>query len=291
MAVADILARTKTILYGQGLGEKPALRTCAADAAESISGDVLSFNVASGEGASIKPGDVLATAGQAEANAHVLYVLTVSTDALTAYNGYLGSPVVADTNLDGVIVEQNPLTTDHEVYEAIDTIFANMLWPHIWDETDATISAPDLVDGQEAIAAAAEKIISAHQVIGPTIHNIDFTPHVTNLSSSLKTNSKMATFRWINGTTGYYRYKEKFAEADEAGDELTRLVATGAAAFCLGGALTEATLESTKKDNSEAVSQRQAVGSSLWRDFLTLRQNMSEEQWKRQPDEIIVLRN
>ena len=41
MPTVDIVQRAKTILYGHGIGEKPVLLQCNADAAESVSGDVV----------------------------------------------------------------------------------------------------------------------------------------------------------------------------------------------------------------------------------------------------------
>ena len=291
MAVADIVNRTKTILYGSGLGEKPTIRQGAADAAETITGNTVVFTVASGEGAKIKPGNIISTWGETEATTHALYVLSVATDAVTAVHGYLGSAVTIADSLDGVLFEQNPLATEFEIYEAIDTIFTNMLWPHVYNVVEATIASPDLIDGQEAVAAAAEHIHYAYQIIGPSVIDIPFQSEPRVVATALASTGRLGQFEWQTATTGYYQYREKYDEADETTDELTHLVATGAAAIVLGASLVEATIEGTKKDNVEAVSQRGAVGTSLWRDFLTLRANMSEELTKRLPSRILVHRD
>lgn len=293
MAIADIHQRIKQILYGQGLGEAPSLRRAAANANEGLTGQVANFDVLAGEGAKIKAGNTLSAYTTVAADMHVFYVLPIATDTITVVNAYLGSPAIVGSDsgdLDNFVLEQNPIATNFEIDEAIDTIMANMLWPQVYDVVEATITTPDLVDGQEGVVAEAEWIHYAYQIIGPTAVPIHFTPQTRTVATAIVSTGKLATFQWINATTGYYQYRAKFAEADEADTELTRLIALGAAALLLGGALIEAAIEGTKKDNVEAISQRQAIGSSLWRDFLTLRQGMSEELGRRLPNQIIVNR-
>jgi hypothetical protein len=67
-------------------------------------------------------------------------------------------------------------------------------------------------------------------------------------------------------------------------------VALGASAVLLGASMSEATLGSTKKDNTEAADRRGSAADRIWRDFLTLRQNMSEELGRRQPNQIYINR-
>jgi hypothetical protein len=263
----------------------------AADAGETISGQTVSFNLLADEGAKVKAGRTLSVYDpDTEADAHVVYVLSITTDAVTAVNAWLGSPTITASDLDSALLEQNAMVTNFEIFEAIDTVIANMLWPWVFDVVTATISAPDLVDGQEAVPAEVEEIVSAWQIIGPTAHNIAVTRQPWEVHTSVATNGKLATFDWINGSTGYYTYRAKIVEADEADTELTHLIALGAAALCLGASISETTLESTKKDNAEAVSQRGAAGDRLMRDFLTLRQNMSEELGRRGPQRILYNR-
>lgn len=294
MALADIYSRTRSILYGTGLGEKPVFRVSASNANESVSGSLVTFTLNTGEGAKCKPGQVLSVYDPGtEADAHAVFITSISTDTITGINGYLGSPVVvgADSgDLDDAVFEQNPLATGFEIFEAIDTIVANQLWPWVYDIVHATIASPDLVDGQEAVAAEAEEIIHAHQVIGSTNERIPVERIPLEISTTLASTGKQASFDWINGTTGYYTYRAKFAEADEADTELTHLIAVGAAALLLGAHMVETSIQGTKHDNAEAVGKRQQAGSILWRDFLTLRQGMSEELSKRLPPQVYVNR-
>jgi hypothetical protein len=234
------------------------MRVGDASAAESISGQLITFNLSAGEGAKCKPGQVLSVYDPAdEADAHAIYITSIATDAITGINGYLGSPAVAGADsgdLDNAVFEQEPFVTGFEIFEAVDAVFAHLLYPWVYDITTGTMRVPLDVD--------------------------------TTIAST----GRLATFDWFDSSTGYYTYKEKLAEADEAGDELTHMIAVGAAAVILGAHLVETTLESSKKDNMEGVSQRQRVGSLLWRDFLTLRQNYSEELVRRIPQEIIINR-
>lgn len=294
MAIADLHQRVRQIVYGQGLGEKPALRRAAANADESLTGAILTFSVLAGEGAKCNPGDVLSVYTTTAADMHVVYILSISTDVITALNGYLGSPLVVGSDsgdLDNVVLEQRSLITSFEIDEAIDTVFANFLWDDVYDIVTATIASPNLTHGQEAVAAEVEEVISAWQIIGTEAIGIAVDPKIPyEVDSTLASTGKLVSFDWINGSTGRYTYRAKYTEADEADTELTHLVALGASALLLSTVLFETTLESTKKDNVLAVEQRGRVSSLIWRDFLTLRQNMSEEQSKRLPQRIYVNR-
>jgi hypothetical protein len=293
MALADILHRTRSILYGSGLGEKPSIRLASATANETvIAGGLVSFEMAAGEAAKVKAGNVLSVYDPAaEADAHVVYVTAISSNTVTGINQYLGSPSCStDGDIDSAVFEQNPMVTGYEIFEAIDTVVANLLWPHVYDVVPATIASPDITFGTEAVPAEVEFIETAWQLIGSREVLIPVSRQPYQVHTDLATNGKLAKFDWVNGTTGYYTYHAKYAEADETDTELTHLIALGAAAICLGASISETTLEATKKDNAEAVNQRQSAGDRLWRDFLTLRQNMSEELTKRQPQRIFVNR-
>ena len=285
--LSDVVNRTRSILYGSGLGEKPAIRQAAADAAETTTGQTVVFTLASDEGAKVKPGDVLSVYDpDTEADAHVVYVLSISTDTITGVVSYLGSPTITASDLDSALFEQNAAWTGYEIFEAVTTVVDSLLWPYVYKLTSATIASPDLVDGQEAVAAGTEVITHAWQVIGPTVYNIAVSPRVPlEVTSTLKSTGKMVTFDWIDGSTVYYEYREKVDVTAHA-----RLISLGAAGLLLGGSMAEATLERTKKDNAEAVSGRGQAANAVWRDFLTLRQNISDELSKRLPQQIYINR-
>lgn len=293
MAIADIRSRVRQILYGTGLGEKPSLIAVNDTPSGSISGPLVTFALDSGEGDKISAGDVISVwSGEAD-HFHVFYVTGINNDTLTGVNGYMGSPA-GSTSSDLThaqtekLFEVNPLITMFEIDEAIDTIIARHLWPEVFNIEDKTVANPDLVDGQENVAADVMEILGAWQVIGSTTYPVAYQRHPTPVNSSIQSNQLQASFDWIDGSTGYYTAKTKIAEADEASAELTHLIAMGAAALALGGTIVEATIENTKKDNADAVSQRTQVGGLLWRDFLTLKQEYAREFTRKHEPGIVI---
>lgn len=276
------------------MGEKPSFRRAhTAATVASTSGGLATFFLASStEGGLVNPSDILSVySPTVEGDAHCFYVLSVNSSAITAVNGYNGAPLVSgSTDLDSALFEQNANWTAFEIFEAIDTVVANQLWPWVFDVNTTTYTSPDLTFGTEALPAEAERVISAHQIIGGREIPVEFATQPEQVHTSLASTGKLGRFRWLNGTTGYITYISKYAEADEADTEITHLIALGAAAILMGAAITETTLESSKKDNAEAVAQRGGAGDRMWRDFLTLRQNMSEELGRRLPNRIYVNR-
>lgn len=292
MAVLDIVERTKLILYGTGLGEKPALRVVASNANESVSGELVTFTLASGEGAKVKPGNILAVRSASNENqTFIVYVTSVSTDTVTGVNGYLGSASITGSDsgdMDDKVLEQNPLVTTYEIFEAIDQVIAHMLYPYVYIVDHGTISSPDLIDGQHEVPATVKEILFAQQKIGDTIYKVpaQLTPH--EVHTTLSSTGKLAEFDWIDGSTGYYTYKRPITEDDDDNEEITLLIATGAAAVALGAAVPETSLSVTKKDNVQASDRRGQAADRLWRDFLTLRQNFQHELQLLNPQRILI---
>lgn len=293
MALTEIHDTVRTLLYGTGLGEKPAIRLGASNAGEDTSSDPLvSFALASGQGSKVKAGDVLSVYSPSSASlAFAIYVTSVATDTVTGVNGALiGAPEVAtDGQLDSVLFEQDALVSSHEIHRAISVIVERHLWPDLYQIETKTIASPDLVDYQEAVAADVQEVLSAWQIIGGTAYSIPFQRHPLDVDTTIKSTGKLGSFDWIDGSTGYYTAKTKIVVADDDGSpNLTRLIATGAAAMLLGGVAVEATIENTKKDNADAVSQRSQVGNLLWRDFLTLKQEYARELGRHNESRILI---
>lgn len=293
MALAQIYNSARALLYGYGLGEKPAIRLSAANAGENTaSPPLVSFALAAGEGAKVKVGETLGVySPTSAAKAHVVYVTSIATDTITGVNGgMVGAPeIVADGAVDSVLFEQDPLVTSHEIHAAIDTIVARHLWPDIYNVETKTFASPDLVDGQHAVDADVEEIMSAWQALGGTSYSVAFQRQPILVDTTLASTGKMAEFDWMDGGVGYYTAKTKITVADDDGTpNLTRLISTGAAALLLGGIMVEATIENTKKDNADAVSQRSSVGGILWRDFLTLKQQFAWELGRQNESRILI---
>ena len=268
MARADILDRTKDILYGQGLNERPPIRQAAADAAESISGSTVSFALATDEGAKVKPGHVLSLYGSTDENdAYALFVLSVSGDTVTAVNGFRGSPAVADTNLDGALLEQNPFQLDYQIHKRIDTVINTLLWPKVYVLTAASVT-PDLTDGQVEVPATVERITDAKQQIGGEWVSIPFGVE-KNVSTSISSTGTLGFFDAIDGSTVYYTYMNRVT-ATSTDEAVIELISLGAAALLLGASVNERAMEN-------APGRPRNVGQDLWRDFVTLRESYAED--------------
>ena len=279
MARTDFVERVRTILYGTGLGERPAIRRAAANANEAVTGSVLTFDMLAGEGAKLSAGDVLSVKDDtAAATAFAVYVLSVSTDAVTAENATDGTAAVAGSDsgdLDSVLFEQNPLVTTYKIHQAIDTIIDTSLWSRgVYKYAVSTVT-PNLATGQTNLAGTEMKVVDAYQKIGSEIISIPFSIK-RNVHTTLAASTVLGNYDPVDGSTIYLTSVAKMAIGDETTyPAMIEIVATGAAALCLGSTVSETQLERTGKDNQER-GQRD-VSQSLWRDFLTLTANYSAE--------------
>lgn len=278
MALTDFVNRVKEILYGSELGESPPIRVAASNANESVSGSLVTFTVASGEGAEIKAGHTLAATDATDpTKCYVVYVTSVTSNAVTGVNGYRGSPSVAGSdsgNLDSKLLEQNPLVSTFKIHRTIDTIFATSLFPEVFKFVTTTVT-PNLATHQANLPAALMDIDSAWQTIG----GIDVPVPAgfkRNVHTTVASNGVLGHFDYIDGSTLYLTYIAKLVLGDEDEDAngLIEMVATGAAALCLGASVPETNMASSSKDSQNR--QREDVAAKLWRDFLTLRGNYSE---------------
>ena len=277
MAAADIVQRVRQHLYSSGVGESPVIVQCASDAAESVSAPTVSFALASGEvaRAGVSAGDVLARIDSTSAsNAFVLYVLSVSTDTVTAVNGYLGSTDVADTNLDGALLELNPTKSEWLIWQKIEAVFDNMLWPYVWKYNTRSVATPDLSSYQNEIEAAVYEVESAKQLWGDEWIEIPYELQ-RNLSTSVSSTGSLLTLGAHDSSTVYLATREKYVSSDTISESLQECVAVGAAAMILGADRAATNREASSKD-SQFRGQRNPA-DQLWRDFITLRQGLSED--------------
>lgn len=282
MATTDIIQRARAHIYGQGVGEAPTIVLGNANAAESVSAPIITFNVATGEGAKITPGDILSVINAASASAaYVLYVTSKSTDAITAYMGYLGAPSPTTANaLDGAVFELNPLKTEFLMWQKLEAVYASMLWPQVYKYNNYTVT-PDLSDYQVELNANVEAIIDAKQAIAGTWISIPFALQ-KNLSTSVSSTTVLGELYAIDGSSVYVTVKERYLTTDTITGGLEECIAVGVAAMTLGAARSSTDLEASSKD-SQFRGQRNPA-DSLWRDFITLRSSLAEdlgveEQW------------
>ena len=276
LSTTDIRDKVKDVLYGAGLGEKPALRTTPTSGnIATVTNKIVTFDLASGEGAKVRAGDVLSIWDAASASvAYSVMVTGVSTDTLTAVNGFDGTVIPNSTDLSNTIWEQRPLVTEANIFKSIETVIAAHLWPQVFDISVATIASPDLVTGQNEGIGDEEEILAAYQYNGPELIPLAWSldKHTTNITGF--TNGTIIGLDVLNGSTVFYRYKEKITAADSSGDDLEELIALGATAHALGGTQVPKTVSSASKDNQ--ISAQRDIAAIVWRDFLTLKQQYRE---------------
>ena len=280
MATVDIVQRAKTILYGHGIGEKPVILRANADAAETVSGATVAFALLdAAEGDEVAAGDVLSVFNAATASvAHVVYVLSESAGTVTAVNGFLGSPVVADTLLDAALLEILPGggVSEHVVYQAVETVFTSLLYPDIWERATYSIT-PQLDDFQVELNAAVEAIEDAWQVIGTTRHEVAFDM-ARDVHTSVSSTTVIAELFAFDSSSVFITTKNRITESSTLSEAMTQMIATGAAALAAGGTVHEATMESTGKDNQVRI--QRSASRAIWQDFGTLRTALAEDLGK-----------
>ena len=281
MARSDYVGRVKSTLYGQGLGEKPSMRRLALDAGVLVGGSPLvNFDLFTGEGAKVNAGDVLCFISENDAaKAYVFYVISVSTDTVTAYNGYHGAPAIANgsTDMDGGLLEHGPLRTEFEIHKAIDVVFETLLYPEVGGFSEATVT-PSPTYGQVELNSAVQEIHSAWQLVaGEKIHipfNVERKVH-----TSVSTSTVLGTFDHCDNSTIYYTYLKKLSvgdeDTDESGEALVQLVAAGAAALALDMSAVDGTLERSHKDSQNR--RDSDAASRLLRLFYTLKAQWSAD--------------
>ncbi len=275
MATVDIVQRAKTILYGHGIGEKPVLIRCNADAAESATGDIVTFALLdAAEGDKVTGGDVLSIWNAATASvAHVVYVISESAGTVTAVNGFLGSPVVADTLLDAAVLEILPggAISEHIIYQNVETVFLSLLYPDIWEYGTYSIT-PQLDDFQVELNAVVERIEDAWQIIGSTRHEVAFSM-AKNVHTSVSSTTVIAELVAFDSSSVFITTVNRITESSTLDEAMTQMIATGAAALAAGGTVHEATLEASGKDSQIRIER--SASRAIWQDFGTLRSALS----------------
>jgi len=295
MARSEIVGLTKELIYGQAIGERPSIRRAAAAATVTVTGSIVTFILLAGEGAKVAAGDVLALVSENDATkAYAFYVLSITTDTVTAVNGYRGTPVIsnASADLDSKVLEQNPTVIEGEIHRNVDTVFGLLLWPHVFKYTNYTI-VPDLADYQVVLNANVMEILDAYQKVGNVVQHIP-RGLVRNISPTLASTGVLGSFGFLDGSDLYLTAKEKLVVGDEdvvgIGDKLLRITATGCAALSMGASISEATVEPGNKENQGQTGDRRSVGSILWRDFVTLRSEWSYELARDQHTGFVIRR-
>ena len=272
MAEADIVSIANSLIYGAGLGEKPTLVKTASAANISTTGSLTDFDLDTGEGGKVRAGDILSIVGATDSSdAFVAYVLGVSTDTVTV-TFIDGSAVPTGTDLNSKVLAVSPMITELAVFQAINVITANFLYPFVFDIDASVTVTPDLTTGQVEIPATVREILSAHQVISNHVIPVGFGLQ-RNLNSAVSSTGVLVELNAYDGSTAYLTtIKEITAATADVAEQY--LIASGAAALALDGTVAEGQLETAKKDAQDR--QTEGAAQSMWRSFLTQRQQMSE---------------
>ena len=283
MAMTDIVTRTKTLLHGSGLMEKPPIIRVASDASETITNPTIVFNLLSGEGAAsgVAAGDILSTMqGSTAALSFIFYVLSVSTDAVTCTSTYMGSAASTASQLDGMLLELNAPRAEFLLWNDISAVIDGMLWPEVYLYTTESVT-PDLNDMQANLQAGTERIVKAQQVIGGTILNISHELH-KNVATAVASTTVYAELFAIDASTVFVSSMTRVVEGSTLNEAYNRMIATGAAAVAAGSMLGGGSLESSSKDSQNR--NQKTPRQVFWQDFVALRASIAqdlshEENW------------
>ena len=273
MAATAIIQKAKARLYGQGVGEKPTIILGAADAAETVSGATIAFDVA--DGTQLNAGDVLSVVNAADADsAFQLYVLSISTNTVTALMGYLGapSPTAAD-DLDAAVFEVNALKSEWMIWQNVEAVINTLLYPQVYKYSTTSIT-PDLATLQSEIATVVMEIQGVQQYITNRWFSIPFDLE-RDLDSNVSSTGSLISYGAYDGSTLYVTTKERYLATDTLPAAIEDCIATGAAALTLGATRSSTDLETSSKD-SQFRGQRNPA-DQLWRDFITLRSSINED--------------
>jgi len=300
MALADYVQRTRSILTGYGLGEKPLLIQVAADAVNTVSGDTVLITLLDGTNSGkVRPGDVISTWNPStEALAWTGYVLVVNTttDVVTCVNGYEGTTVIANaatTHDAGVLqLHGDGTPTDHAIINAIQVVENTLLFPHIFKVELDTETANLAGDGRIDLDAEVEAIDKAWQIVGPEA--VQISKGLELVAPSVATPATAGVVGAFDpvvaGTIYLSTIRRMVVGTDEATyPQLVEVVSLGAAAIAAGFARPETTLAISKQDSRER-GRAPDIGAALWRDFQGIKDSWADDIARPISDEIEVFR-
>lgn len=258
----NIVKAVKSRIYNSGLGQKPSIRVTAAGAA-SVTGDIVTFSTATGEGAKIREGHVLTSWGSTDTtDAYSFYVTGIAAEVITAVNGYDGA-AIADAITMPALLEAQAEPGEFAVQQAIDDIINAYLFPEVFDIFMDSFT-PNLASLQVQADADDEEIIRAWQKIGPTVYQVPIKL-IQNMPTDDFASGKMLTFDVRVSTDVDYSAKRRISIANSTNAALEGLIAKGAAALCIEG------VEEAPKEDEEQQSR------PLWASFFTQKRQFENE--------------
>lgn len=266
MARADTVAKVRSILYGSGLYEKPALRLLDGGGNDSL-GSGSTVTLTTGQAGTVAKGDVLSATTGAAASAYAFYVTSTTSTTVVAIPQYLGSPDPSAADLNGAVLEQNPKATEHEIHNAIDTILNSYLYPELFAIAAGTVT-PNLSTYQVEVPATVKELKGVWQVDGNIVYPISYSLH-RNLPTGLASTGTLLEAKFRDGSTAHYQFARKLVEGDTY-DWLEDLLAYGAAALLIDTAAGNTLVPYRPSPQDAQVAL--PVGEQMWRSFMTIRE-------------------
>ncbi len=225
-----IIKAVKNRIYQQGVGEKPSIREATGTA--TVTGDKVTFSLAAGEGAKCRSGQILSSYNADADEEYGFYVLSLSTDAVTAVNGYEGEAIANSATMP-VLLEHQAEVTEYQIASAIDDVIASYLFPEVFDIILDSFT-PNLASLQTNADTLDEAIIRAWQKIGPTVYQVPIKL-VQNMPTGDFAAGKMLVYDAVTTTTVNYSAKRKVSLTTSSDTALEGLIAKGAAALVIEG--------------------------------------------------------
>jgi hypothetical protein len=226
-----------------------------------------------GQGGKLRDGHVLYAYNPADADAsYGFYVLSVSTDTVTAVNGYEGAAIANSASMPALLEHQSPISPA-KIHNAIDDIIDGYLWPQIYD-VEADSFTANLTTFQSAGDARDEKVLRAWQVIGSTLYQVGVNVS-HDVDTSLFATGVMLSYDVVVPGTIYYSATRKVSLANSTNTQLEQLIAKGAAALVIEGAAPSTEWETSKNDARE----RRDTNSpqKLWQSFYTAKREFASQ--------------
>ncbi len=228
---ANIVKAVKDRIYNSGLGEKPSIRQATGTA--TVTNDTVVFNVASGEGANLRAGHVVSSWGSTDStDAYGFYILSLSTDQVTAVNGYDGAAIANSATMP-LLLEHRATVTEYTVQKAIDDIITSYLYPEVFDIFLGSFT-PSLASLQTNASALDERIIRGWQKVGVTTYQIPLKI-VKNMPTADFASGTMLVYDVVSSLDVDYSVVRKVSIANSTDTALEGLIAKGAAALCIEG--------------------------------------------------------
>jgi hypothetical protein len=228
-----------------------------------VTGDLVSFSTASGEGVKLKAGHVLSSYGSVDQDdAYSFYVTGIATEVITCVNGYDGAAIANSATMP-VLLEHQAKPSEYTIQQSIDDIINAYLFPEIFDIIMDSFT-PNLSSLQTQADADDEAIVRAWQKVGPTVYQIPIKL-IQNMPVENFASGKMLTYDARIGTDINYSAKRRISIANSTNVALEGLIAKGAAALCIEG------VEEAPDEDSGSESR------PLWQSFFTQKRQFESD--------------